>query len=51
MFLVCEYLNFLQTVTRHFKTISAPEKETITLFIYMAKTRKSKLDQKLTDTS
>lgn len=37
---------FPQTIARHFKQIPIQEKETITYFIYMAKTHKSKLDQK-----
>eukprot|EP00794_Sanderia_malayensis_P007390 gene7390-8210_t len=36
----------LETISRHFKSIPVPEKETITYFIYMVKTRKSKLDQR-----
>jgi len=32
-------------MTRHFKTIPVPEKETLTFFIYMVKTNKSKLDR------
>lgn len=32
-------------MTRHFKTIPVPEKETIAFFIYMVKTNKSKLDR------
>lgn len=35
-----------QTIQRHFKQIPCPEKETVTYFIYMIKTHKSKLDQK-----
>eukprot|EP00112_Aurelia_sp_Birch-Aquarium-sp1_P003103 Seg1347.1 transcript_id=Seg1347.1/GoldUCD/mRNA.D3Y31 product="Histone deacetylase complex subunit SAP30L" protein_id=Seg1347.1/GoldUCD/D3Y31 len=36
----------LETISRHFKSIPVPEKETITYFIYMVKTHKSKLDQR-----
>ena len=35
-----------KTIQRHFKQIPCPEKETVTYFIYMIKTHKSKLDQK-----
>lgn len=34
-------------MTRHFKTLPVPEKETVTYFIYMVKTNKSKLDRDL----
>merc|ERR550517_1944315 len=33
------------SMTRHFKTLPVPEKETVTYFIYMVKTNKSKLDR------
>merc|ERR1711997_1411064 len=33
------------SMMRHFKTIPVPEKETLTFFIYMVKTNKSKLDR------
>lgn len=36
----------VETIQRHFKQIPCPEKETVTYFIYMIKTHKSKLDQK-----
>ncbi|KAK3699935.1 hypothetical protein QZH41_016597 [Actinostola sp. cb2023] len=36
----------VETIQRHFKQIQCPEKETITYFIYMIKTNKSKWDQK-----
>lgn len=35
-----------QTVARHFKTIPVVEKEALTFFIYMAKSHKSRLDNK-----
>ncbi|XP_065058536.1 histone deacetylase complex subunit SAP30L-like isoform X2 [Rhopilema esculentum] len=41
----------LETISRHFKSIPVPEKETITYFIYMVKTHKSKLDQRPHDTA
>jgi len=34
-----------ESLTRHFKTIPVAEKEALTFFIYMIKTRQSKLDQ------
>lgn len=37
---------FLQTVSRHFRNIPVNEKETLTYFIYMVKSSKSRLDQK-----
>ncbi|XP_013396136.1 histone deacetylase complex subunit SAP30 homolog isoform X2 [Lingula anatina] len=37
------------TVSRHFKTIPVIEKEALTFFIYMAKSNKSKFDQKVLD--
>lgn len=36
----------LQTVSRHFRNIPVNEKETLTYFIYMVKSSKSRLDQK-----
>ncbi|XP_031569951.1 histone deacetylase complex subunit SAP30L-like [Actinia tenebrosa] len=36
----------VETIQKHFKQIPCQEKETITYFIYMVKTNKSKLDQK-----
>jgi len=39
----------IEGISKHFKTISAPEQETITYFIYMVKTHKSKLDQRPAD--
>lgn len=33
------------SMTRHFKTLPVPEKETVTYFIYMVKTKNSKLDR------
>ncbi|XP_057312724.1 histone deacetylase complex subunit SAP30 homolog [Hydractinia symbiolongicarpus] len=40
----------IENIHKHFRTISVPEKETITYFIYMVKTHKSKLDQRPADT-
>ncbi|XP_059079916.1 histone deacetylase complex subunit SAP30 homolog [Tigriopus californicus] len=37
------------SLMRHFKTISVSEKETLTYFIYMVKTNKSKLDRERKD--
>lgn len=39
----------IESIHKHFKTITVPEKETITYFIYMVKTHKSKLDQRPTE--
>lgn len=36
----------LQTVSRHFRNIPVNEKETLSYFIYMVKSSKSRLDQK-----
>jgi len=41
----------LETISRHFRSIPVPEKETITYFIYMVKTHKSKLDQRPSESS
>merc|ERR1712183_349782 len=41
----------LDSIHKHFKTISVPEKETISYFIYMVKTYRSKLDQRPADSS
>ncbi|XP_012555655.1 histone deacetylase complex subunit SAP30L isoform X1 [Hydra vulgaris] len=35
----------IESISKHFKGISVPEKETITYFIYMVKTQRSKFDQ------
>ncbi|XP_016349010.1 histone deacetylase complex subunit SAP30L-like, partial [Sinocyclocheilus anshuiensis] len=35
-----------ETVSRHFRNIPVNEKETLTYFIYMVKSSKSRLDQK-----
>lgn len=40
------FLSLLQTVSRHFRNIPVNEKETLTYFIYMVKSSKSRLDQK-----
>lgn len=40
------FLFLLQTVSRHFRNIPVNEKETLTYFIYMVKSSKSRLDQK-----
>lgn len=40
------FLSRLQTVSRHFRNIPVNEKETLTYFIYMVKSSKSRLDQK-----
>ncbi|XP_066925969.1 histone deacetylase complex subunit SAP30L-like [Clytia hemisphaerica] len=39
----------IDNIHKHFRTISVPERETITYFIYMVKTYKSKLDQRPAD--
>ena len=44
-------LLIFQTVARHFKTINVDEKEALTYFIYMAKSHRSRLDQKNADTT
>uniref|UniRef100_A0A4W5N665 SAP30 like n=1 Tax=Hucho hucho TaxID=62062 RepID=A0A4W5N665_9TELE len=36
----------IETVSRHFRNIPVNEKETLTYFIYMVKSTKSRLDQK-----
>eukprot|EP00088_Acartia_fossae_P070593 TRINITY_DN9504_c0_g1_i1.p1 TRINITY_DN9504_c0_g1~~TRINITY_DN9504_c0_g1_i1.p1 ORF type:complete len:222 (-),score=40.22 TRINITY_DN9504_c0_g1_i1:195-860(-) len=38
-----------ESLTRHFKTIPVAEKEALTFFIYMIKTRQSKLDRERPD--
>uniref|UniRef100_UPI00358E1BBC histone deacetylase complex subunit SAP30L-like n=1 Tax=Myxine glutinosa TaxID=7769 RepID=UPI00358E1BBC len=40
-----------ETISRHFRTIAVNEKDTLTYFIYMVKSNKSKLDHKTDNAS